>query len=236
MDLKEKVVVITGSSDGLGKETALRLAKEGAKLALISRNEEELKKVAESTKELGAPEAKAYKCDIRETDRLKEVAGEIVREFGGVDILINNAGIWQRLMPLEEIPEEEIDAVIETNLSAMIHLTNILMPELKKSKEAAILNVVSKSGVEAKTNQSVYNASKYGARGFTENLILDLEGSNIRVAGLYQGGTNTKMFEKVGNHPPKIDQFTDPKDLADVVAYMLSQPEKIWLYEIRVSY
>ena len=109
------------------------------------------------------------------------------------------------------------------------------MPELKNRKESAIINVSSKSGVVPQAGQSVYTASKYGVRGFTEVLKADLKGTNVRVAGIYQSGTNTKMFEKTGEDFP-IQKFTDPADLAAVIVYMLSMPERIWLHDVRVEY
>lgn len=235
MKLKNKIIVITGASDGIGKQIALRLAKEGTKLALIGRNEKRLAEVSKESKALGAVVAKSYVCDIRQTNKLERVVRKIISDFGSVDILINNAGVWQKLGPVETIKREVVEEVIATNLSALIHTTRLFLPVLKTRKEAAIINISSKSGVVAQEGQSVYSASKYGVRGFTEVLKADLKSGNVRVAGIYQSGTNTKMFEKVGNKPP-VEKFTNPADLADVIAYMLSLPEKIWLHDVRVEF
>lgn len=235
MNLKNKIVVITGASDGVGKQTALRLAREGTKLALISRNEEKLNEVSQQSKELGALDVKVYPCDIRQTDKLENTVKSILSDYSSVDILINNAGIWQKLMPVEEIDKDVIDDVIQTNLTALIHLTGMLIPSLKSKPESAIINVISKSGIVPQDGQTVYTASKYGVKGFTEVLKMDLKGSSVRVAGVYQGGTNTKMFEKAGDKFP-IDSFTNPADLADLIAYMLSRPPKIWLHEVHVCH
>ena len=147
MNLKNKIIVITGASDGVGKQTALRLAREGTKLALISRNEEKLNEVFQQSIELGALDVKVYPCDIRQTDKLENIVKSILSDYGSVDILINNAGIWQKLMPIEEIDKNVIDDVIQTNLTALIHLTGMLIPSLKSKPESAIINVISKSGI-----------------------------------------------------------------------------------------
>jgi len=186
------------------------------------------------TIKLDALKVEAYVCDIQRGDDLEKIVNSIVSDFESVDILINNAGVWQKLMPVEEIKKETIDNVIGTNLTALINITRLFIPVLKNRPEAAIINVVSKSGVVAQEGQSVYTASKYGVRGFTEVLRVDLKDSNIRVAGLYQGGVNTEMFKKVGDDFSTAD-FTEPADLADVVAYMISLPKKIWLYDVRVD-
>ena len=234
MNLKNKIIIITGSSDGIGKQIALRLAKENSKLALLARDKKRLDEVSKEARKLGAVDVKNYACDIRQTDKLESTIKSIISDFGTVDILINNAGIWQKLMPIDEISKEIVDDVIETNLSALVHTTRLLLPTLRTRKEAAIINVTSKSGVVAQEGQSVYTASKYGVRGFTEVLKADLKDTNVKVAGVYQGGTNTKMFEKTGENFP-TEKFTNPSDLADVIAYMLTRPYKIWLHDVRVE-
>lgn len=234
MKLKDKIIVITGASDGIGKQIALRLAKESSKLALIARDKARLDEVSKEAKRLGAVDVKSYACDIRQTDKLEVTTKSIISDFGTVDILINNAGIWQKLMPVDEISREIVDDVIGTYLSALIHITRLLLPTLRTRDEAAIINVTSKSGVVAQEGQSVYTASKYGVRGFTEVLKIDLKDTNVKVAGVYQSGTNTKMFEKTGENF-STEKFTNPSDLADVIAYMLSKPDKIWLHDVRVE-
>lgn len=235
MKLKNKVVIITGASDGIGKQIALRLAKEEVQLILIARNELKLKELVIQTKNLGAKNVKEYVCDISKTEELNEMIKNIKSDFENVDILINVAGIWQKLMPSEEISQDTVYKVIATNLSALIMITNSFLPILKKRSEAAIINIISKSGIVAQEKQAVYTASKYGVRGFTEVLKTELKGSTVRIAGVYQSGTNTLMFEKTGDHPP-LEKFTRPEDLADVIGYMLSLPEKIWLHDVYVEY
>lgn len=234
MKLKNKVIVITWASDGIGKEIALRLAQEGSKLALIARDEKKLSDVSGKAKELGAADVKFYPCDIRQTSNLAKVIKSIISDFNGVDILINNAGIWQKVIPIDEIEESIVDDIIATNLSAVIHTTRLLLPTLRTRDEAAIINVISKSWIIAQEGQSVYTASKYGVHGFTEVLKADLKNTKIKVAGVYQSWTNTKMFEKAWETFP-TDNFTNPSDLADIIAYMLSRPDKIRLHDVRVE-
>ena len=113
-------------------------------------------------------------------------------------------------------------------------MTRAFLPGLRDRPEAAILNVVSKSGVLAQAGQSVYTATKYGMRGFTDVLKEDEMQSGVRVAGLYQSGTNTGMFAKAGEDVPN-HIFTEPDDLADVVVFMLSRPAKLWMHDVRVE-
>jgi NADP-dependent 3-hydroxy acid dehydrogenase YdfG len=238
MNLKGKTAIVTGASDGLGRQIALKLAKESVSLALIARNEERLNEVKGDCLGLGSPKTEIYVCDISNIDQVKSTTQKIIADFESVDILLNIAGIWQKLNQLESISDDEIDNVININLKGLIRITKEVLPCLRRQNEAIILNVSSHSGIAAKPGQSVYAASKWGVTGFTAVLREDLKGTNIRVAGLYQGGMHTKMFEKVDD--PKetelFDKFTNPKDLADIVVFMLSQPPKIWLYDVRVEY
>lgn len=235
MKLEDKVILVTGASDGIGKAISLRLAKEETNLALLARNEKRLKSVQERCKKGGAHKAELYLCDICNTKSLSDTVKKITTDFGKIDVLINNAGIWQKTKQVDELDESVVDKVIQTNLSGQIHLTRMVLPFLKEQKQSVIINVISKSGFAAQEGQSVYSASKWGMRGFTEVLKADLKGTGVRVAGVYQSGTNTDMFKKTGEEVPN-EKFTKPEDLADVIYYMLSRPEKIWLHEVRVTY
>jgi NADP-dependent 3-hydroxy acid dehydrogenase YdfG len=212
----------------------LRLAREGARLALVARNEAKLTEVRALAEKAGAVASRVYPCDMTQADALEGAVNAIIADFGGVDILINNAGVWQKKSPLDQIEKDVIDSVVATNLTALIHITRLLLPTLRSRKEAAILNVSSKSGMTAQEGQSVYSATKWGVRGFTEVLKVDLKDTPVRVAGLYQGGTNTDLFKKAGEEF-STESFTEPKDLADLVAYMLAVPEKMWIHEVSVD-
>ncbi len=235
MILNGKTSIVTGASDGIGKEIAIKLAKEGVALALIARNEERLSEVKAECEKFGSPKVNYYVCDLSVKQEIKDSVGSLLKDFPNVDVLINNAGVWQKTGQLDEASIDDIEKVITTNLMAPVILTNLLLPELRKSNEAAIINVSSHSGIEAKAGQSVYCSSKWGMTGFTETLRVDLKGTNIRVAGIYQGRTATKLFEKAKDEMD-ISVATDPKDLAEVVVFMLSRPPKIWLHDIRVEY
>lgn len=236
MNLKEKIAVVTGASDGIGKEVSLKLAKEGVILALIARNEERLNEVKNKCIELGSPRVESYVCDISDNEKVKEIVNKILVDFNSVDILLNIAGVWQKLNLLENIPDEEIDTVIDIDLKGMIYITKLLLKHFKeRDEEKIILNVSSRSGVTAQEGQNVYTAAKWGVTGFSESLKADLKDSKIRVATIYQGGTNTEMFNKVGEHFNQ-DKFIKPSDLSDVIVFMLSRPPQIWLHDVRVEY
>jgi len=114
-------------------------------LALVARNEARLEEVSSQAMKLGAKEVKIYPTDLSQTDVLSGLAEKITSDFGKIDVLINNAGIWQKMMQLDEIEASRIDPIIATNLSAVVHLTHSILPHLRTRPEAAILNIVSQS-------------------------------------------------------------------------------------------
>ena len=234
MNLRSKTVVVTGGSDGIGKHICLKLAEQGCNLAIIGRNAERLADVEKRCLAGGAQQVRSFACDIQNVAQLEQTAQDILTAFNGVDILINNAGVWHKTGPLNEIDANMLQTCVQTNLTALMQLTRFLIADLRKKPEAIILNVVSKSGIVAQAGQSVYTATKYGVRGFTEVLKADEQDTGIRVAGIYQSGTNTQMFAKANEDVPN-HIFTEPEDLADVVVFMLSRPPKIWLHDVRVE-
>lgn len=225
--MSKKRVVITGASDGIGKELAKLLAHE-YQLVLCGRNEARLSKVA---KECG--DAEYHVFDLNDAAARKK-AVTIILENGEVDVLVNNAGIWQKVGDVETVDDETIEEVIATNLTAQIILTKMFLPSMRKKDGTAIVNIITKSGITAQVGQSVYSASKWGLRGFTDVLRNDVKDDPIRIGAIYQSGTNTKFFEKTGE-TFSTENFTDPKDIADAVAYMLSCPKHMWINEMRID-
>ena len=229
--MKNKVAVITGASDGIGKEIAIALSKAGARVALVSRNREKLTKTVQ---QIGKTKSKFYQCDIRKTCDIGKAVKAITADFGKIDILVNNAGIIHKPMTLEDMDEETVDSVLDTNLKGMIHVTRLFMPHFKKNSDGAIINISSVAGTRAKKGESVYAASKWGVRGFTKVLKEDLGETNIRVACVCQGGTATELFKKAGDNRDTT-RFTRPGDLAQVILFMLTRPKRCWIHEIHVE-
>jgi len=234
MNLTGKRVIVTGGSDGIGRHICLKLADQGCAIAIVGRNQARLDAVVAECEARGAAEARAYAADLTDAAAIEQAAAAMLDDFGGMDILINNAGIWHKAGPLDSIDADMLVATVQTNLTALMQLTRHVLPVLRQQEEAAILNVASKSGVVAQAGQSVYSATKYGVRGFTDVLKVDEAETGVRVAGLYQSGTNTGMFAKADEDVPN-HIFTEPDDLADVVVFMLSRPPKLWMHEVRVE-
>lgn len=229
MKLKNKNILITGASDGIGRSIAIALSKENVNLILLGRDEKKLKEVAEKC----GNNAKTYSFDINDGEARNKNISEILSKTN-IDVLINNAGMWHKVGDVSSIPESKISEVINTNLTSQILLTGECIASMI-DRETIILNVISKSGYVPQLGQAAYGASKFGMRGFTDVLRIDTEGHPIRIGAVYQSGTDTRLFAKEGDTFSTKD-FTNPDDLADVVVFMLSRPPKLWINEIHITY
>ena len=172
-----KTILLTGASDGIGKSLALKLAKEGHKLILCGRDENKLQEVATKC----GTEAQVLAFDLNDAEARKEAVAQVK----DLDILINNAGVWHKVGDLETIDDDTITEVMNTNLTSQILLTKALLPLIKDKAGTAIINVSSKSGITAQSGQSVYSASKWGMKGFTDVLREDTKENSVRVGGVY---------------------------------------------------
>lgn len=221
-------IIVTGASDGIGRSIALELAQEGHIVVLFGRNKTRLQEVSKL-----AGGAEYHTFDLNDTTAMGQAVAKVL-EAGDVDVLINNAGIWHKMGDLETISDELILEVISTNLTSQILLTKKLLPHIRSRDNSFIVNISSKSGITAQEGQSVYSASKWGLRGFTDVLRADTKDDKVHVIGVDQSGTNTKLFEKAGEDFP-VESFTNPDDLAKVITFTLKQPPSLRVNEIRVD-
>lgn len=232
MNIVNKTVLVSGASDGIGKSIAIALAESGANLVLLGRDSEKLEAVKVSCVGSGA-NVHTYAFDITDNQSLEEFATSI-KQITEIDVIINNAGIWHKSTPLGELEPALIQKVIATNLTAHMLLTRLFINDMK-SRETAIINIVSSAGMQGKAGRTAYAASKFGMRGFTEALRDETRANPIRIGAVFQGGTNTQMFEKA-DEQIQLAKYTEPNDLADVVVFMLTRPQKLWINEVQVTY
>jgi len=239
MELKDKVVIITGSSQGLGECLAYKLAKEGARIALLARTESLLKKVKERILNENG-EAEYFVCDIRELDQIKRTVKEIVNHFGKVDILINNAGVWTD----EDLEGKKPDLrrnAFETNALGHINFTYEVLPILKRQEKAHIFNVISTSGVPDipagdNTLWKTYGASKWAMVGFSNALREALKDTKIKVSQYFPGGFDSNLYENAGRpNPHNQPWMMKVEDVADVIIFALTRPDDVCVEKIVVS-
>ena len=238
MVLKDKTALITGASDGIGKAIAFALSREVKELVLFGRDRKKLKKVASWCKDEGAEKVSTYAIDFLKKELLEERLDDIRRQHNNVSILINNAGVWQRAGSLDSVTLDKIEEIIRVNLISPIKITKMFLPILRAQPEAYIVNIISKSGIKVQKGQSVYTASKFGLRGFTEVLQEDLKDSNVKVVGVYQSGTKTNFFKKAGEEisPDRFNTYIEPEELALLFVNLMKSSDSLWVSDITVNH
>lgn len=213
MELKEKVVVITGASRGLGRALARAFAAEGAHLVLANRNANELNDVARETGGI------AVVTDVSEEAQVRELAKTAIEKYGRIDAWINNAGIWMPHTPIEKMDWRRVHELFEVNVFGLMYGSKEALVQMKKQKSGTIVNIISVRGIDPKPNEAGYTASKFAATGFTKTLRMEAEPHGIRVFGIYPGGMKTHLFDEAPRE--NYHEFMDPADVAaKIVAHI----------------
>ena len=180
--LQGKVAFITGGARGIGKATAIALAKEGVNLGIIARTEASLQEVAPELEAFGVKVAVAA-ADVASLAEVEAAVSSITNQVGPADILINNAGIASFGSVLDMEPEEW-EKMIDVNLKGTYYVTRTVLPQLLEKENGDIINISSTSGLSGAATSSAYSASKFGVIGFTESLAQEVRRNNIRVTAL----------------------------------------------------
>src|SRR5712692_8302394 len=219
MDLNGKTAVVTGGTKGIGRAIADALVREGISVCIAARSQSEIDK---AVKELGS-RAIGFVCDVRDYDQVSALINYTVKELGGLDILINNAGIGT-FEAVENTSPEDFRAVLETNLFGVFYCCHQAIPQLKKRGGGYIINISSLAGANPHPRMAAYNASKFGLNGFSEALMQEVRHDKIKVSYIMPGSVNTE-FGGDSPNDEKSWQLT-PQDIARVVVDLLHHDDR----------
>ncbi len=226
--LQGKNVIITGASRGIGRGIAKTFAEHGANVAFTYSSSEG--PAVELEKELKAAgvEAKAYKSNAASFDEAESLVSSVLEDFGGIDVLINNAGITKDNL-LMRMGEEDFDTVIEVNLKSVFNMTKAVQRTMLKQRHGSIINMSSVVGVKGNAGQTNYAASKAGMIGFTKSVALELGSRNIRCNAIAPGFIETEMTDKLDEKTVQgwrdaipLKRGGSPEDVANTCLFLAS--------------
>jgi NAD(P)-dependent dehydrogenase (short-subunit alcohol dehydrogenase family) len=221
MDLKNKIAIVTGGTKGIGRAIAEALLREGASVCIAARFTEGIK--PPQINGAGSGHAFLFPCDVRDHDQVRALIAYTVKTLGGLDILINNAGLGI-FATVEETSPEDFRAVLETNLFGVFYCCHEAIPQMKQRGGGYIINISSLAGANPHPRMAAYNASKFGLNGFSEALMQEVRHDNIKVSYIMPGSVNTEF----GGDSPSAEkswQLT-PQDIARVVIDLLHQDDR----------
>ncbi|KEO92000.1 3-oxoacyl-ACP reductase [Erythrobacter longus] len=222
-----KTVIVTGSSTGIGEAIARRFHDEGANVIINARNAE---KCAGTAASLDPERTLVVPGDVSKSAFAKEIVGAAVDKFGGLDVMVNNAGVGGGSM-MHKTSDEEIDRIIDINVKGVLYMSREAIPHLKATK-GSIINISSVSGMGGDSMLPVYNASKGAVTNFTRGLALQVGGLGIRVNAINPSITRSDMVEGILSSEPMVANFMqrvalgrigEPEDIAAAAAFLASE-------------
>jgi NAD(P)-dependent dehydrogenase (short-subunit alcohol dehydrogenase family) len=224
--LENKVAVVTGGTRGIGRAVVESLLREGAAVAFCGRTEEA---VSQTVSEIGTDRVAGMAADMRDPAKITEFFQFVDRTFGGLDVLVNNAGVGI-FRPVGELSYEEWKTVIDTNLTGVFWCSREALPRMATRGGGTIINISSLAGRNPFAGGAAYNASKFGLNGFSEAMMLDHRQQGIRVSYVMPGSVDTDFSPRSGRAAWKIA----PEDVADIVMGILRMPARTTVSRVEV--
>ena len=226
MSLNGKTALVTGASRGIGRAIALRLAEDGANVAVIyAGSADKAEAVVDEITALGV-NAKAYRCNVADSAAVNETVKAVTNDLGKIDILVNNAGITRDGLMLR-MKDEDFDAVLDTNLKGAFNMIRACYSGFIRKKSGRIINISSVSGSMGNAGQANYSASKAGVIGLTKSVARELASRGITCNAVAPGFIQTDMTENLGDNNPLLNSIPlgrmgKPEDIAAAVAFLAS--------------
>jgi 3-oxoacyl-[acyl-carrier protein] reductase len=226
-DLADQTAIVTGASQGLGREIAIELARNGARVACIARTESKLAETVAAIEEAGGS-AEAFSCDVKERESVDNVVENIAEQWGRLDILVNNAGVTRDTL-LPRMSDDEWDDVISTNLRGAFLFSRAASRHMMRARYGRIINITSVSGLIGNPGQTNYSASKAGLIGLTRSLSRELAGRKVTINAVAPGFIESEMTKTLGEAlmvearkriPAK--RLGTPQDVASCVLFLAS--------------
>jgi len=223
--LQNKVCIITGAASGMGESEAIAFAQQGAKLIIADMNLEQANQVVEKIINAGG-EAFAFKVDVTQFDQLKQLVEFTLEKFGRIDVLLNNAGIFDKYTNSLDTTEELWDRMFAINVKAVFNLSNLVLPKMIEQGSGAIINIASIAGLVAQMGGASYTASKHAVIGYTKHLAAVYAKHGIKINAICPGTIRTPMTAKMLETRPTdkipLDRFGEASEVAELAIFLAS--------------
>ena len=227
-NLKDQVVVITGGASGYGKATAKRFHDEGAKVIITDIDESALQG---AVSEIGG--IAAYRYDVTNPSDWQELLGAVMKSYGRVDVLVNNAGGGVAVRDTVDQTVEAVDKIIALNLNGVVYGSIVFGRQMREQRRGTIVNISSTCATEAWPKFSVYAAAKAGVVSLSKGMYTELRPFNVRVTAVIPGAGNTNFSRNAGLPEPPSPFALTPEDMAEVILHICRMPQHIEVEEYR---
>lgn len=240
--LKDKVVLITGASSGIGAATARALAGHGAKLLLCARRIDKLQAMEAELRDKGAADLFSFELDVQDRDEVEGTLNTLPDAWGAIDILINNAGLSRGLTKLYEDDIQNWEEMIDTNVKGLLYVTRTVVPGMVQRGRGHVINLGSTAGHMVYPGGHVYCATKAAERSITEGLRIDLNGTPVRVTSIDPGMVETEFSnvrfrgdaEKAKKVYAGFDPLT-PEDIAETIVWAATRPSHVEVQTVVIT-
>jgi NADP-dependent 3-hydroxy acid dehydrogenase YdfG len=233
-----KTAIVTGSSSGVGKATALSLAKAGYQVALIARRSDRLQQITSEAPADLRPRLHPHPADIADKPAVNTIVQKLLSQFGRIDALVNAAGTNIPDRSLAQLTDEKLQVVMDANLTGALNLIQAVLPAMRKQQGGTIVNINSIAGQNASVlSGAAYVMSKFALRGLTQSINAEEAKHNIRATSIFPGDINTELLEKRPTIPPREarEKMLQPQDIADCIMLAIQLPPRAVIEELRIT-
>lgn len=240
VSLKNKIVLITGASSGIGEGSAILCAEQGAKLIITARRKDKLDQLASRLKKEYKTDVLPLQLDVRDKNQIDSCLKNLPDEWKKIDVLLNNAGLALATDPIQSGNAENWDTMIDTNIKGLLYMTRAILPLMLARNSGHVINIGSIAGRECYPGGNVYAATKHAVKAISQSLRIDLLGKQIRVSEIAPGAVNTEFSTVRWKDKAKADVFYQEfepllaEDIADAVVYCATRPLHVNVSEMVV--
>ena len=242
ISLRDKIVLITGASAGIGAATALEFAKLGAKLLVCARRVEKLSALEAALRNAGAADVYSFALDVQDRDAVAKTLGELPEAWRAIEVLVNNAGLSRGLTKMYEDDIQNWEEMIDTNVKGLLYVTRAIVPGMVARGSGHIVNLGSIAGQAAYPNGGVYCATKVAERFLSDGLRIDLNGTPVRVTSIDPGMVETEFslvrFRGDAERAAKTYANIEPlsaTDVAETIVWAVTRPAHVTIQSVLIS-